>query len=111
MDIESIAEKATSSTSRRQALKRLGLGAAGLTGMSLLASAARAQNTGASAAASSTDVAVLQFALNLEYLEAEFYSYATTGQGIDSVNGQGNIGPVLFKSNPKVITSCSFAKP
>ncbi len=36
----------------------------------------------------------LNFALNLEYLEAEFYSYVTTGRGIDAslTTGQGTVG-------------------
>jgi hypothetical protein len=43
-----------------------------------------------------SDIDILNFALNLEYLEAEFYTYATTGGGIDtagiSITGTGTTG-------------------
>jgi hypothetical protein len=43
-----------------------------------------------------SDSAILNFALNLEYLEAEFYSYAVHGEGLpdDLTHGTGRRGPV-----------------
>ncbi len=53
------------------------------------------------------DIEILTFALNLEYLEAEFYCFASTGQGIGPNGGYvdgvgGNGGTLTVKPNPKV---------
>ena len=54
------------------------------------------------------DIAILNFALNLEYLECQYYLYATTGKGISdnggtTAGGDGTAGgEVIIKSNPQV---------
>jgi hypothetical protein len=81
-------------SSRRNAIL---LGGAALAG-TLLARNAFAQTV--------TDNDILNFALNLEYLEAQFYTYATTGSGLpatSTASGGGTAGgTVTIKSNPMV---------
>lgn len=74
------------SPDRRRFMQKLGAATAVLGA----ASAVQAQDTAI------TDVDILQFALNLEYLEAEFYTVATSGRSIDTfgvgITGDGTAG-------------------
>ena len=93
-----VAQQESGLKSRRSAML---LGGAALAGLALSNSKpAAAQSTGV------TDVDILNFALNLEFLEAQFYAYATTGAAytgnINSGDGNTKGGTVSIKSNPMV---------
>jgi hypothetical protein len=80
---------------RRRFMKVAGATGLGLVGASL-AGAVLAPAASAEEANAISDATVLNFALNLEYLEAEFYSHAVWGHGLADwlTTGTGNRGPV-----------------
>jgi len=82
----------SNSSNRRTLLKKLAKASAAVTAIS----AVGVRNVGAQSTTPAPED-VVQFALNLEYLEAEFYSVATTGQTLEqrgyTFPGTGQSGP------------------
>jgi hypothetical protein len=81
---------------RRRFLRGASLAGLGVVGAGLLAGVEATSASASTDSVAISDSAILNFALNLEYLEAEFYSYAVYGWGLPSklVSGKGQLGPV-----------------
>ena len=94
---ELISRSAENAADRLRFLKCASAAGLGLVGAGLLRwMATPALSAAAPDADAISDSAILNFALNLEYLEAEFYSYAVHGEGLpeDMTHGTGQRGPV-----------------
>ncbi len=107
---QEIAKEFADVSGRRSFLRRASLGAAFAAFAPAAALMLNPREAHAAYAGETVDAEVLNFALNLEYLEAQYYIYATTGagieaQGVDVGGVDGPAGSVTIKSNPKVTFS------
>ena len=95
--IEVLDERAARNKDRRAFFRALGTVAAAGGGIAAAMSASPAL-----AQSAVTDVDILNFALNLEYLEGQFYSYAVFGTGLDPALLTGTGAPGAVTGGRKV---------
>ena len=101
-----LAEAAKNPVTRRHFLRRAGIVGATAAAAPAAAAFLMGDPNAKAVPATNLDAAVLNFALNLEYLEGEFYCYAASGAGLTSngaeVYGAGTQGTVTVKANAEV---------
>ncbi len=88
---------------RRETLRRLGVLGAGALVSGQLPNVAIAQMA-------NVDEAVLNFALNLEYLEAEFYLAAVGRKPKYAINGVGGAGEAVIGGKPVTFSNTAFGR-
>jgi hypothetical protein len=91
-----ISRSAENEQDRRSFLRAAGVAGLGTVGAVALAGASTESASAIPPKGGPSDSAILNFALNLEYLEAQFYSFAYWGEGLDSsdLTGTGKQGGV-----------------
>ncbi len=108
--IEALDQRVHRRDARREFFKSaFGMGALAVGGTA----AALTFTTKANAQSTNVDVDVLNFALNLEYLEAQFYSYAALGVGLNAnlLTGTGRQGAVVLGNSPHQPRQVQFTDP